>query len=206
MVNSHELRAGRQFGSDDLVGGLLALDFLNTVDDARTPAPLERLAGFGDWLSWTQAVGLPAGGRRAPSSRSAAQFMRRVHAFREEWRRLLHAALVGSREGAPALESLNRNWQRAIDARVIRATQAGHAYEWAAGTPEWERAFHAVVLSAAELLTDPDRLARVRECPAEDCGWVFIDTSRNGSRRWCSMKTCGNLDKVRRFYARQRKD
>src|ERR671930_579256 len=59
-----------------------------------------------------------------------------------------------------------------------------------------------VVWSAAELLTSGP-LERVRECPGDDtCGWLFLDTSRNGSRRWCDMRTCGNRAKARRYYRR----
>jgi len=57
--------------------------------------------------------------------------------------------------------------------------------------------------SAAELLTSAD-LAFIRECQGEDCGWLFLDTSRNRTRRWCDMRDCGNLAKVRRFRRRRR--
>jgi predicted RNA-binding Zn ribbon-like protein len=61
-----------------------------------------------------------------------------------------------------------------------------------------------VARSAVELHTDGDQ-RRVRECPgAGDCGWLFYDTSRNGSRRWCSMEGCGSRVKMRRHYARHR--
>ena len=61
-------------------------------------------------------------------------------------------------------------------------------------TLRWE-----VATSAVDLLT-AGRLDRVGECPA--CGWLFLDTSKNRSRRWCSMATCGGRDKARRYYAR----
>ena len=56
-----------------------------------------------------------------------------------------------------------------------------------------------IIRSAAELLTS-DKLDRVCECPGENCGWLFIDMSRNRSRRWCDMKDCGNRAKARRHY------
>ena len=58
-----------------------------------------------------------------------------------------------------------------------------------------------IVLAAAELLTSPQRL-KIRACAAEDCGWLFLDTSRSGRRRWCTMESCGNRAKARRFHAR----
>ena len=60
-----------------------------------------------------------------------------------------------------------------------------------------------VVRSAAELLNS-DLLSRVRVCPADDCAWLFLDQSRNRSRRWCDMSTCGNRSKARRFREAQR--
>jgi predicted RNA-binding Zn ribbon-like protein len=60
-----------------------------------------------------------------------------------------------------------------------------------------------IVLAAAELLTSAGR-ARVRECAAHGCGWLFLDTSRSQRRRWCTMASCGNRAKARRFYERTR--
>ncbi|MFI5384977.1 MAG: CGNR zinc finger domain-containing protein [Fimbriimonadales bacterium] len=68
-----------------------------------------------------------------------------------------------------------------------------------------ERALMLIALSAAELLTSPLR-DRVRECASETCGWLFIDHSKNRSRRWCSMSDCGNLEKAKRFQERKRMD
>lgn len=61
-----------------------------------------------------------------------------------------------------------------------------------------------VVRAAAELLTSADA-ARVRECDLETCSWLFLDRSKNGTRRWCDMSVCGNRAKARRHYARERK-
>ncbi len=58
-----------------------------------------------------------------------------------------------------------------------------------------------IVRSTVELLTSDD-LGRLRLCAADDCNWVFLDHSKNGSRRWCDMNVCGNRAKARRYYAR----
>ena len=60
-----------------------------------------------------------------------------------------------------------------------------------------------IVLAAAELLTS-DRRTQIHECGGEGCGWLFLDTSRNRRRRWCTMRGCGNRAKARRFYERMR--
>jgi predicted RNA-binding Zn ribbon-like protein len=74
---------------------------------------------------------------------------------------------------------------------------------WADGDSSVNRLLWPVVRAAGELLVSPDR-ARVRECASGVCSWLFIDRSPTQRRRWCSMKTCGNRDKVRRFYERKR--
>ncbi len=71
------------------------------------------------------------------------------------------------------------------------------------GTEALGRAMWPLARSAVELLTSP-ALERLKLCEADDCGWLFVDASRNRSRRWCDMSGCGNLAKVRRFRARRR--
>jgi predicted RNA-binding Zn ribbon-like protein len=73
--------------------------------------------------------------------------------------------------------------------------------EWTSATDGLEQILFAVLTSAAELLAS-DRLKRIRECASADCTWLFIDMSRNRTRRWCDMKGCGNRMKARRHYRR----
>lgn len=196
----------RHYGPEFFVGGVVALDFLNTAENWHAPQIEELLPGFEDWLTWTRAARLPSTARAAIPRPAAAQFMRQLRTFRNEWRGLLRAALDGTPVNSASLQVLNQHWQRANAAREIRVTTVGARYEWRTSVPPWECALHTVVLSAVELLADPARLVRVRECPGETCGWFFFDSSRNGLRHWCSMKTCGNTEKVRRFRAANRKD
>lgn len=94
--------------------------------------------------------------------------------------------------------------RRVLDAELsacYRSPRLAHrsgSYEltWGAASP-----IAVAVRSAVALLTSSD-IDRVRVCAAEDCNWVFLDESRNGSRRWCDMKVCGNRAKAKRFYAR----
>ncbi|MFO1392199.1 MAG: CGNR zinc finger domain-containing protein [Steroidobacteraceae bacterium] len=204
MVTRPVDQTGRHYGPESFVGGVLALDFLNTVENWRGPVIEDRIPGFGDWVAWTRDAGLPAAARPAISRPAAAQFMRQLRTFRAEWRDLLRPVLAGAAVDAGLLRALNQRWQRAIAAREIRMTPAGARYDWRRSVPAWECAFHAVVLSAVELMTKSDQLVRVRECPGESCGWFFLDGSKNGSRHWCSMRTCGNADKVRRFRSARR--
>jgi len=204
MVTGSVDQTARHYGPESFVGGVLALDFLNTVENWHGPVIEDRIPRFGDWVAWTRDAGLPATARPTISRPAAAQFMRQLRTFRAQWRGLLRPVLAGATPNADLLKALNERWQRANAAREIRMTHAGARYVWRASVPAWECAFHAVVLSAVELMATSDQLVRVRECPGESCGWFFLDGSKNGSRHWCSMKTCGNAHKVRRFRAARR--
>jgi predicted RNA-binding Zn ribbon-like protein len=77
------------------------------------------------------------------------------------------------------------------------------AWTWADEAERLDSPLWPIARQAAELLVTEQR-RRVHECAADDCRWLFLDTSKNRSRRWCDMKSCGNRAKVRSFYERQR--
>jgi predicted RNA-binding Zn ribbon-like protein len=98
-------------------------------------------------------------------------------------------------------EALARDHAEAAAAARLAPTDDGAwRLVWPAAEPRAVR--FAVAVDAMALLADPARLARVRRCPGPACGWLFLDTS--GTRRWCSMATCGSRVKMRRLYARRR--
>ena len=78
-------------------------------------------------------------------------------------------------------------------------------YQWQmpAGKIDLDGILWRILWEAADLLTS-DRLAQVKLCAGEDCGWLFLDASRNQSRRWCSMSDCGNRAKAKRYYRRHK--
>jgi predicted RNA-binding Zn ribbon-like protein len=82
----------------------------------------------------------------------------------------------------------------------VRASDRGYVLDWTAGG-EPDRMLWPVARSAVDLMTSAD-LARVRECDGHDCGWLFLDTSKAGRRRWCSMAICGNRAKSERYRQR----
>ncbi|RIL10843.1 MAG: hypothetical protein DCC75_03515 [Proteobacteria bacterium] len=82
--------------------------------------------------------------------------------------------------------------------------QGGFALEFSGGENDPLLPLHLILQDCEELLTSDD-LSRLRICAAEECGWLFLDRSKNGTRRWCDMADCGNLDKQRRHYRKKRK-
>jgi len=172
------------------VAGSLCLDFVNTVDPRHAPQREERLRDYAAVLEWARQAGIEA----SPLEAAAAS---RVHeeaiALRETLYAIFGAVARGETPPADALRHLN-------DELARRPRQISDGFAWAPASGDGVLA--PIVWSAAELLTSGP-LERVRECPGDDtCGWLFLDTSRNGSRRWCDMRTCGNRAKARRYYRR----
>ena len=186
-----------------LLGGNLALDFVNTVG-GRTPAnsnryeiERERLTKIDDLYDWALAAGVinASQRRKVVHDRNAAKIFARALRLREA----LYRLFLGSRRDLDVLNdelSIARTHERLriVEGRVQSIWDDDRALD----LPLWE-----VARAAAALLTS-DQLARVRQCPGESCGWLFLDTSRNHSRQWCEMNDCGNLAKVRRFRERQK--
>lgn len=195
-----------------LIGGHVALDLVNTVDWRADPGRrAELLRGVPDLLAWARrarlataadARALTAAAARDP--RRAARALRRARRLREVLARLYAAAIATARPPGRDVRLLNAFVGSALRYRRLECRGAACAWSWAAGERDaFDALLWPVVLAGAELLASPDR-ERIRECAGHGCGWLFLDTSRNGRRRWCSMQSCGNRAKARRFYARTR--
>src|SRR5699024_9796628 len=121
-------------------------------------------------------------------------------------RATLYAVFRGHLQGQPddeVIARLNRELGRLARWRVLEPGVDGFAWRYTVTAAHPHSLLAPLVFAAAELLQSSD-LSRLKAClPPEGCGWLFIDRSRNGSRSWCSMKTCGNLAKQRRHRARR---
>jgi len=191
-------------------GGRLALDFTNTLDWRLRRSPVELLGSYRDLMRWAWSAGvLEKSEARALTAwaegrpRAATRVLAEAIEIREAIASAFQSIARGERPPPPALARLEAAFLRASAARTLRAGDAGATWVWRANTPEPERAAWAAVLDAVGLLGSPE-LGRVRQCADAECGWMFLDTSRNRSRRWCSMEACGNRNKVRGFYRRAR--
>jgi predicted RNA-binding Zn ribbon-like protein len=185
----------------DLCGGHPAIDFANTVSN-RDDHPIERLSSYPALIDFADQSGLLApelsarlrGWARAEPD-AAARLLAEIVELREALYRLF-TAVAGRVPPAPGdLAVLNR-WWHALE------LDAGFSWAWAAGSSSPDVVLAPVIAAAVELLTSPRR-ERISICEAEDCVWLFLDTSKNHSRRWCDMNQCGNRVKARRFYARR---
>ena len=203
------VRQGRRF---EFRGGLPCLDFVNTVGWRLTDRPSEYLRSYEDLLSWGRQAGLLVPEETEALSRQATldpegaqETLSRALALREAIHRAISAVIVGETQDESELSAFSRELSIALSR--LRVMPAGGPYGWdwsgADGGPPLDSPLWPVARSAAELLTST-KLGKVKVCAGKGCGWVFLDESRNGSRRWCDSRDCGNRERVRRHLTRKR--
>lgn len=138
----------------------------------------------------------------AAQPHAAAGVLRDAVGLRSAVYRVLRDFAEGRRPDAGHLALLNAWVERGAAHRMLAAGAEGYGWAWEVGDPpDLGRILWPVALSAAELLTG-EKASRLRSCDGDGCGWLFLDESRNRSRRWCDMSDCGNRAKVRRYRAR----
>jgi len=197
-------------GPFELSGGALCLDFANTWGDRGRPES-ERLHGYPDLVAFalqTESLGAPETeallARAAGEEDAGEAAFAEARRLREALYRLFSARAAGRRPPAGDLERLNSYLPEALAGLRLAPEGEGYAWRGAAVAQALTSPLRPIVRSAAELLTSRD-LDRVRECDGASCTWLFLDRSRNRSRRWCSMESCGNRAKARRHYHRRAK-
>jgi|SRR5205085_5770413 len=185
----------------EFLGGNLALDFANTVHNHGTVDPGDDLKTVADLAEWATQAGLlrDREGSQKGKARDRVRFRRAV-ALRELLYEVFSRAAHGKRPRREALQALQGLYRNATRHAQFQAEANRYRLTWVAIDP-MERVSQAIIRSAADLLTS-EALTRVRQCSGETCSWLFVDSSRNGMRRWCDMKACGNRAKVRRFRRR----
>jgi predicted RNA-binding Zn ribbon-like protein len=197
-------------GTLDLLGGRTSLEFANTVDWHASDQPIEYLTSYAALVAWGQHVGildnrqakqLLAEADRRPAETAAVH--ERAVVLREAIYRIFAAISAGLTAEEDDLTTLNAELARALACSRVVPAGEGYAWDWIEEEDALDRVLWPVVRDAAELLTSED-LDRVGQCADDRCGWLFLDTSRNRSRRWCSMEDCGNRAKARRHYRRSR--
>ncbi len=190
-----------------IVGGNLALDFVNTrTGPPGGPSDDDVLRDYDDLVAWARHVGFLSGSEAGTLLRLA----RRDHvAARDAFERTIHlrdalddvfrASAQRQRPPAPSVAALRTAEVEALARGALVATDGSFAWSWS-DDQSLARPLGPVVHAAVELLTDGP-LDRVKACAG--CQFLFLDGSKNRSRRWCSMEDCGSNAKMRRFVARR---
>jgi len=192
-----------------LVGGRSCLDFTNTVNMRGSDRFRDCLESYGDFLNWavhagilTPALARDLNTRAGRDPDGAAGALRKAIELREVIFRIFSAMAADRATSDEDLRLYNRHFSDAMS-RASISRESGR-YTVGFDTNEaFDGMLAPITWSAAELLRDTAS-ARVKECDGETCGWLFLDTSKNHSRRWCEMRDCGNRAKARRHYKKLR--
>jgi predicted RNA-binding Zn ribbon-like protein len=197
------------------VAGHASLDFVNTVGarvsratsahDYADKVLRDKLEDYQALVAWSELAELlnvqeirrlRRAARQHPQR--AAQTLGRALRLREALYRIFKSFIEGWRPRIADVNVLRKELSLARARQRLLMSGSGFVWRWddsehALDSPLWR-----VSQSAADLLTSAD-LGSLRQCGGDECGWMFLDTSRNRRRRWCDMKECGNRAKVRRF-------
>jgi len=196
----------------EFVGGDVCLDFTNTVGGKRGVSTREYLNSYADFACWcrqadlldeSKADALLRVAARRPDESAAA--LRRAIALREAIYRIFAALALGESPQAADLVYLNAELSKHHGRLRVASSKQEFNWTWADAEDALDQPLGPIARSAADLLTSPHRLEQVRRCEGGTCGWLFVDSTKNHSRRWCVMSDCGNVAKVRRFRMKNRR-
>lgn len=192
-----------------LIGGHPALDLVNTLDwRFRDAQPEELITSYEDLLRFVVQCGLmtAAEGRRLlrdAGANKAAQVVEQTRELREAAARVFYAVVDGDDPPREAIRELESWFKDAEAHRKLRWSGDHLRWEFPAGPLAPELPLWVLSLKTAQLITSGS-MEMVRACGNPECRWLFLDTSKNHTRRWCDMKICGNRMKARRFKAQHR--
>ena len=193
----------------DLDGGRACLDFANTRGfDPTSPdhlthyADLVNFAAQSDLITPEDADWLRAQSEREPTV--AAGVLTRARKLRDAVRTIFLKVAAGETPPESALSLLNFDLAASLSHARVVPTGNGDGYRWGWSGRNLDAPLWPITRSAADVLTSAEERSLVRECGADTCAWLFMDTTRNRSRQWCSMQSCGNREKARRHYQRVR--
>jgi predicted RNA-binding Zn ribbon-like protein len=216
----HATRTPREL---PIVGGHLALDFANTVDDPEGPDCYDHAGTYPELAAWSARIGLLrpdqaeallTAAQEHPRARSAA--LKRAHLLRDILNEIF-TEIAATDRGQSAATGGSPPAARWAELRPFVVDAVAHAelelrrepvggrapaaYQltWPAST-RLDAMLGPIGLAALDLLTG-SQLSRVKKCAG--CPWLFLDQSKNLSRRWCDMNDCGTNEKMRRYIARR---
>ncbi len=195
----------------DMIGGNAALDFVNTAASWTSGDPEDRLGGPEGFGKWAEVAGLlyeddmtRLGEELAADPGAANEIFETAVALRAALWRIFNAIITGNDVDDTDLAILDQSKVRAASYCRLRRVGDGFRRRCADEAPALERALRLIVEAAEEFLLN-GRLDRLHACGGESCDWMFVDTSKNGRRRWCDMATCGNDAKGKKCRRRKKK-
>jgi len=201
----------RDPGSIKLLGGRLCLDFVNTVDCYGCSDLGEYLNNYQDLVFWCRHVGMitdqEAKTLSTKSTENPAE-AKRTHHLAIELREIVYRIFSSIAEGKFQCENdlavFNDYLSKTMRWSQIVKTKNGFYWDILGNKMKLDWIINPVIRSAADLLIS-EELQKIKKCSDPTCGWLFLDSSRNRSRRWCDMRDCGNRAKASRYYKKKKK-
>lgn len=209
MATTH---ARERYASDApfrYVGGDRSLDFVNTTNWLPGGLERDRFVTYGrvvEWAEGAEVVNAEVAGRLLDRAARRRRQAGAALGAALEARAVLRGLFVAGLSGSPGAEVVDRFnillSEAASRTRLVRTSSGGLVRSWSGFGDELESVFWPVIWSAVELASSSD-VARLRMCAGQDCGWLYVDRSRNRLRRWCEMSVCGTAEKNRRRARRE---
>lgn len=192
---------GIRVPAHEFCGGRLALDFCNSYTPERRDGDNDRLPDLAALVAWAHRAGWPLQG--ATPAHLTAGDLQAFRSLRLRLWNLFTAAIDGTAADPADIDALDGAVLDAFSSLRLSPGKPGGPLIWQETAGPLDKLRHAIARDAADLLT-AGQLKRLKRCPGDHCGWLFYDTSKNASRRWCVMEDCGTRAKVRSFRARQK--
>ena len=197
------------------VGGRLCLDFTNSVggrvniDNGDYKILSDKFKNYFDLVDWAKAIGILNESKvkklihyASQNEKAVDKIFNRSITLRESLYRIFKGVMEHAEPSSEIVEILNNECATAYERQRLVYSSGKFDLDFGEND-EPDRMLWSVALSGKELLLS-DQLYRLRQCAGENCGWLFLDTSKNKSRQWCDMKDCGNIAKVRRYREKQK--
>ena len=202
------------------IGGRLCLDFVNSVGERKEleekPYPeniivKDKLENFNDFITWGREIGIITEAERkyllklSSSEKKETEItFKKAIELRESLFKIIYDVINNKEPHEKMILTLNREYSVANENRMLVYMNNKIEWQFSKDPLKPDYLIWVIAESAVKLLSS-DLISRVKICAGDDCGWLFLDTSKNKSRHWCDMKDCGNVAKVRRFRKKQNK-
>ena len=202
MKEKYDRRAPNRAGSLHLVGGNLALNFANTESGRNGPQHLNHIQSAADIVIWARHAKVIDEAVAITESDS--------HLFTEgqDLRQAIYevsSALAAGKIPSPKLtQSLAKAHGRTLQSATLTARDGKYLWTWERAEESADVILGPIAQAAVNLLTTHDH-TRIKQCQGKHCGWLFYDSTKNNSRRWCDMSVCGNRSKIKALRKRREK-
>ena len=198
----------RSIANLQLDGGCTVFDFTNTISNRNDPDYFDYLTKYDDFIQWIDKLGLlPREKIRAIAtfskdhSRKSGDVLRQVVEAREVIFKLFSSLAQHQKADKEALDAFNSFLSEALSNMRVDIGRTVATSFIVSEKTILKEPLYRLLKNAFDILSTQS-FERIKECPT--CRWLFLDTTKNGKRRWCNMQVCGSNDKARRYYHRKK--